>query len=178
MLHFAARCDSPEGRVKMLRQSFPNILLADEDPGVRKSLEMVLTWAGYRVSTAEHTIDAILALQEIVPDLIIFDLDLAPVPGYDFLAVVRNRLPQVPVIATSIVGDDRFMPSGILADSFYVKGSSRTEALLDTVAQLLRTWRTRDLEHLQKDPCSGNGEPDTEKIGGHRGPTRRFLDFL
>jgi DNA-binding response OmpR family regulator len=63
----------------MLRQPFPNILLADEDPGVRKSLEMVLTWAGYRVSTAEHTIDAILALQEIVPDLIIFDLDLAPV---------------------------------------------------------------------------------------------------
>ena len=106
----------------MLRQPFPNILLADEDPSVRKSLEMVLTWAGYRVSTAEHTIDAILALQEIGPDLIIFDLDLAPVPGYDFLAVVRHRLPQVPVIATSIVGDDRFTPSGILADSFYVKG--------------------------------------------------------
>jgi hypothetical protein len=73
------------------------------------------------------------------------------------------------------------MPSGILADSFYVKGRSRTEALLDTVAQLLRTWRTRDLEHLQNDPCPGNGnrEPDTDdKIGGHLGPRGRFLDFL
>jgi DNA-binding NtrC family response regulator len=136
----------------MSNQPAPTILLADEDAGVRKSLGMVLTWAGYRVSTASHTIDAILLLHTVVPDVIIFNLDLAPVPGYDFLAVVRHRLPQVAVIATSIVGESGVVPEGVLADALYIKGASTTETMLDIVAELLRTGERRRLEHLANDP--------------------------
>ncbi|HET6934944.1 MAG TPA: response regulator [Candidatus Angelobacter sp.] len=131
----------------------PRILLADEDPGVRRTLALVLTWAGYRVSTAEHTVDAILLLQKIVPDLIIFDLDLDHVPGYDFLSMVRRRLPQVSVIATTIstTTADACAQDGLLADAIYVKGLSRTETLLESVASLLRTSGSRALEHQNGD---------------------------
>jgi len=141
----------------MRNQPPPMILLADEDPGVRRSLGLVLTWAGYRVSTASHTIDAILLLQTIVPDVIIVNLDLAPVPGYDFLAMVRHRLPEVCVIATSIVGEDGVVPEGILADAMYIKGASSTENLLKIVTELLRTRRSRRQQHLEKDPYPVQG---------------------
>ena len=131
----------------------PRILLADEDPGVRRTLALVLTWAGYRVSTAEHTVDAILLLQRIVPDLIIFDLDLDHVPGYDFLSMVRRRLPQISVIATTISTStaEDCAHDGLLADAIYVKGLSRTETLLESVASLLRTSGSRALEHQNGD---------------------------
>jgi DNA-binding NarL/FixJ family response regulator len=136
----------------MLNQPVATILLADEDPGVRKSLGLVLTWAGYRVCTASHTIDGILLLHTVVPDVIIFNLDLAPVPGYDFLAMVRHRLPQVAVIATSIVGEDGIIPEGVLADAMYVKGASSTETMLDIIAELLQTRASRRMEHIENDP--------------------------
>jgi DNA-binding response OmpR family regulator len=131
----------------------PSIFLADEDPGVRRTLALVLTWAGYRVSTAEHTMDAILMLQRIVPDLIIFDLDLDHVPGYDFLSMVRRRLPQVSVIATTVSTSmaEACAQDGLLADAIYVKGLSRTEMLLESVASLLRTADGRALEHQNGD---------------------------
>ncbi|HET6934946.1 MAG TPA: response regulator [Candidatus Angelobacter sp.] len=144
----------------MQNQPPPRILLADEDPGVRRTLGLVLTRAGYRVSTAEHTLDAILVLQRLVPDLIIFDLELEHVPGYDFLAMVRDHLPQVPVIATSIFDDHTSVPEDVLADSIYIKGFGRTERLLQTVANLVRASASRSPEkprnahHLQDTTAS------------------------
>jgi DNA-binding response OmpR family regulator len=133
----------------MSNQPPPIILVADEDPGVCRSLGLVLTWAGYRVSTASHTMDAILFLHTAVPDLIIFNLELPIVPGYDFLSVVRHRLPQVSVMATSIVGEDGVVPEGVLADAMYIKGASRTESMLKVVAELLRNRMPRPLEPLE-----------------------------
>lgn len=130
----------------MQNQPPPRILLADEDPGVRRTLGLVLTRAGYRVSTAEHTLDAILVLERLVPDLIIFDLELEHVPGYDFLARVRDHLPQVPVIATSIFEDKTNAAEGVLADATYIKGFGRTERLLQTVANLVRASASRPAE--------------------------------
>lgn len=147
----------------MLNQPAPTILLADEDPGVRKSLGLVLTWAGYRVSTASHTIDAILLLQTVVPDVIIFNLDLAPVPGYDFLAMVRHRLPQVAVIATSILGDDSIVPEGVLADAMYIKGASSTETMLNMIGELLQTRARRRIEHMENDPYPRSA--DVKSVG-------------
>ncbi len=137
----------------MLNQPPPRILLADEDPGVRRTLGLVLTRAGYRVSTAEHTMDAFLLLERVPPDLIIFDLDLDRVPGFNFLAMVRHRLPHVSVIATTIMEDDAMAPEGVLADAIYVKGASRTERLLQTIANLVRASGSRVREEPHDEPC-------------------------
>jgi DNA-binding response OmpR family regulator len=124
------------------------ILLADDDPGVCQTLAMVLTSAGYDVSTAEHGIDAIFLLQTTVPDLIIFELNLPNVPGYDFLAVVRARYPRISVIAmSSCPALDGRVPEGVFADSMYIKGQSRPEDLLERVSQLLQSREARAQEH-------------------------------
>lgn len=107
---------------------------------------MVLTSAGYEVSTALHGVDAILILQRIIPDIVIYELNIAQVPGYDFLAVVRNRFPQVSVIAMtgSLLQE---IPPGVFADGLYVKGQGRPETLLEMLAELVRTADVRATEH-------------------------------
>ena len=126
------------------------ILLADDDPGVRQTLEMVLASAGYDVSTAEHGIDAIFLLQKSIPDLVIYDLNMPEVPGYDLLAVIRIRFPQVGVIAMSSAYSQKGnLPDSVFADAVYIKGQSKPEELLDEVAELLKTADARRIEHQQ-----------------------------
>lgn len=124
------------------------ILLADDDPCVCQTLAMVLTSAGYEVSTAEHGIDAIFLLQQRVPDVVIYELNLPRVPGYDFLAVIRSRFPHVGVIAlsSSLTHDDD-VPSGVFADAIYIKGQNQPEKLLETVRQLLSRSSEMATEH-------------------------------
>ncbi len=132
----------------MSKQAPHKILLADDDPGVCQTLAMVLTSAGYDVTTAEHGIDAIFLLQTNVPDLIIYELNLPNVPGYDFLAVVRARYPKIGVIAmSSSPALDEKVPEGVFADAMYIKGQGHPEDLLERVAQLLQTRETRAKEH-------------------------------
>ena len=117
------------------------ILLADDDPGVSKTLAMVLASAGYDVSTARHAIDAIFNLHASVPDLIMYELNLPTAPGYDLLSVIRSRYPQISVIGmSSSPMMDGSVPDGVCADRIYIKGQSHPEELLNQVAALLQTF--------------------------------------
>jgi DNA-binding response OmpR family regulator len=132
----------------MSEQAAHKILLADDDAGVRNTLAMVLASAGYDVSTAEHGIDAIFLLQVVVPDVVIYELNIPRVPGYDFLAVVRTRFPQVAVIGmSSSTAHEGTVPEGVFADDMYIKGQARPETLLEKVQELLKNPRSRGIEH-------------------------------
>lgn len=124
----------------MPNQPAHKILLADDDPGVSKTLAMVLASAGYEVSTANHAIDAIFHVQAGVPDVILYELNLPTAPGYDFLSVIRSRYPHVSVIGMSSSPMlDGSVPNGVCADAIYMKGQSHPEELLNQVAALLQT---------------------------------------
>jgi DNA-binding response OmpR family regulator len=112
---------------------------------------MFLNAAGYDVSTAQNGFDALLHLNRMVPNLIISDLNMPQMSGFEFLSVVRRRFPEIPVIAVSGAyqsGDQ--VPGGVIADAFYSKGNHRPEELLNTVAEMLRTTATRATNHMRE----------------------------
>ena len=66
-------------------------------------------------------IEGLHSLSKSLPDLIISDLNMPRMTGFEFLAIVRQRFPHIATIAMSggfISGE---MPVGILADAFYKK---------------------------------------------------------
>ena len=77
------------------------ILLVDDELGVRESLTMLLTIAGYDVTTAANGFDALLQFKRTIPDVVISDLNMPEMSGFEFLSVVRRRFPQIPVVAIS-----------------------------------------------------------------------------
>lgn len=135
----------------MPNQPAYKILLADDDPGVSKTLAMVLASAGYEVSTATHAIDAIFHVKAGVPDVILYELNLPTAPGYDFLSVIRSRFPQISVIGMSSSPLlDGSVPDGVFADGMYIKGQSHPEELLNKVAALLQTSANGATQHQTK----------------------------
>jgi len=135
-----------------MSESFKHeILVVDDDKAVRDSIEMVLRAGGYDVSTAIHGFDALLQLKRRLPAVVLSDLNMPQMSGFELLSVVRRRFPQISVIAMSGAyhsGDS--VPGGVIADAFYSKGRSSPEALLNTVAELIRTSAAHARDHARE----------------------------
>jgi len=124
------------------------ILVVDDEAGVRDSIAMVLRASGYDVSTAVNGFDALLQLKRRLPAIVLSDLNMPQMSGFEFLSVVRRRFPRISVIAMSGAyhsGDS--VPGGVIADAFYAKGHSEPEMLLQIVAGLIRTFAAHAVDH-------------------------------
>jgi CheY-like chemotaxis protein len=132
----------------MSHSSRPEILVVDDDAAVRDSLVMVLQPAGYGVNVAIDGFDALLQLKKSLPQIVISDLNMPRMSGFEFLSVVRRRFPQISVIAMSgAYPSGEVVPGGVIADAFYAKGRSNPEVLLQIVANLIRTSSAHAVDH-------------------------------
>jgi CheY-like chemotaxis protein len=124
------------------------ILVVDDDAAVRDSVGMVLKAGGYDVTNAVNGFDALLQLKRRLPAIVLSDLNMPQMSGFEFLSVVRRRFPHISVIAMSGAyhsGDA--VPGGVIADAFYSKGQSSPESLLQMVADLIRTSAVQAIAH-------------------------------
>jgi CheY-like chemotaxis protein len=128
----------PKAGWLMLKESKREILIVDDDDGVRNSLGLILQMAGYEVSLAQNGFDALLQLKRRIPAIVLSDLNMPEMSGFELLSVVRRRFPQISVIAMSgayQTGDA--VIGGVIADAFFAKGQCGPQALLKTIANLL-----------------------------------------
>lgn len=98
------------------------ILLVDDEPSIRETAGLILEREGYDVRTAADGVDGLCALGEYLPDLIISDLNMPRMSGFEFLAVVRKRFPHIATIAMSGDSIAGQKPAGTVADAFLQKG--------------------------------------------------------
>jgi CheY-like chemotaxis protein len=115
------------------------ILVVEDDLIVRLTISKLLDDEGYEVSTASDGFDALLHLQQAVPDLILSDLNMPQMSGFELLSVVRRRFPEILVVASSGAYDSRAIPEGVIADAFYAKGQESAADLLEIITNLIRT---------------------------------------
>jgi CheY-like chemotaxis protein len=71
------------------------ILIVDDDQSIRATVAMLLADEGYEVSAAEDGFDALLQMKSKVPELVVSDLNMPHMSGFEFLSVIRRRFPQV-----------------------------------------------------------------------------------
>jgi CheY-like chemotaxis protein len=121
-----------------------SILVVEDDASVRTTIAMILTMHNYAVGTAIDGFDALLSLKRHIPDLILSDLNMPQMSGFELLSVVRRRYPQVKVIASSGAYDALDVPSGIIADGFYRKGQASAAELLELIKEVLSTPAVHD----------------------------------
>lgn len=123
---------------KDLESTHYRILCVDDEPSVRESASLVLESEGYEVVTAEDGLDALNRLSEFTPHLIISDLRMPNMSGFEFLEIVRKKFPQIPVIAVSGQYVSEGIPDGLHADVFLQKGGHSITELFRTIEELLK----------------------------------------
>jgi CheY-like chemotaxis protein len=113
------------------------LLFVDDEPALREVASAVLAEQGYDVLTAEDGLDALRLLADPLPDVVISDLTMPRMSGFELLEVVRERFPRVPVIAVSGEFAGNKLPAGVLADAFLSKGGYTIDELCGKITELI-----------------------------------------
>jgi len=116
------------------------ILVADDEPSIVVSLEYLLESEGYRVRVARDGNEAVAAVQDALPDLILLDVMLPGMNGFEVCKRVRETDGGggVRIVMLTAKGRDIEISKGLAlgADAYVTKPFS-TRELMTTVRELL-----------------------------------------
>jgi chemosensory pili system protein ChpA (sensor histidine kinase/response regulator) len=121
-------------------------LVVDDSITVRRVTQRLLERNGMRVMTARDGMDAVALLAENVPDVILLDIEMPRMDGYEVAAHVRNdpRLRDVPIIMiTSRVGEKHRARAIELGVNDYLGKPYQESQLIDAITPLVAQRRAR-----------------------------------
>jgi DNA-binding response OmpR family regulator len=117
-----------------------SILIADDEPNIVLSLEFVLAEEGYRVRVARDGREALEALAAETPDLVLLDVMLPHVSGFDVCQRIRAEPAwrDVRIVMLSAKGREVEVQKGLAlgADAYVTKPFGIKELLAEVARQL------------------------------------------
>lgn len=122
----------------------PLVMVVDDSVTVRKVTSRLLERNGYDVITAKDGVDAITQLQECKPDVMLLDIEMPRMDGFEVATLVRHdeRLKDTPIIMiTSRTGEkhrDRAMSIGV---NRYLGKPYQETVLLQNIEELIKQDR-------------------------------------
>jgi CheY-like chemotaxis protein len=105
------------------------LLIVDDELPTRTLLSQIFLQMGHPVRVAE---DGFAALEEIRAersDILVSDLNMPHMSGFELLSVIRRKRPEIYVIATSGAFSGNEVPHGIAADAFHEKATGWANCL-------------------------------------------------
>jgi len=106
----------------MLNQK-AKMLIVEDEPVTRILLSQIFRRNGHPVKTAEDGFSALEEIRQEMPDILLSDLNMPGMSGFELLSVVRRRIPGIYVIASSGAFSGESVPNGVAADAFHEKAS-------------------------------------------------------
>jgi CheY-like chemotaxis protein len=117
------------------------ILVAEDDRFLRKAAEMALKRRGYTVLTAANGEEALRTAQSALPDLVLLDLIMPKLNGFDVLLALKKDAPttHIPVIILSNLGQERDVQQAMEAGAaaYLIKTDLSLQALVERVEEAL-----------------------------------------
>lgn len=114
------------------------ILVADDSPTTRSIIRNLLSAAGYVVQTAVDGVDALQRLQTQAFDLVVTDVEMPRMNGFELTRKIKSQLGLPVVLVTGLAKEDdrrRGLDAG--ADAYVVKSTFDDQGLLEIVKQFL-----------------------------------------
>ena len=120
------------------------VLIADEDPASRAQLARILEAAGYEILEAASGEEALEAVREASPSIVLLEIPLGGLSGYEVCRALRANASPVPIVFVSGARTESYdRVAGLLvgADDYIVKPYAPDE-LLTRVRHLVRRSQT------------------------------------
>ena len=123
------------------------ILAVDDEPKMTRFIRMNLELEGYRVSEAVNGMEALDKVREELPDLVLLDVMMPDLDGFETLAFIR-QVSSVPVIMLTAKGEEEDKVRGLElgADDYVTKPFSPRELSSRIKALLRRTQMPQPME--------------------------------
>lgn len=93
------------------------ILIAEDEPDIRELVAFTLRFAGHEVTPTSNGEEALYKAKELIPDLIIMDVRMPKMTGYDACRAMKadTSLKDIPVVFLSAKGQDAEIQIGLEA---------------------------------------------------------------
>jgi two-component system chemotaxis sensor kinase CheA len=118
-----------------------SILVAEDSITSRTLLKNILASSGYHVKTAVDGADAFTALKEEYFDLVVSDIEMPRMNGFDLISKIRSdkKLAELPVVLVTALAskEDRERGIDVGANSYIVKSSFDQSNLLEVIKRLI-----------------------------------------
>lgn len=117
-----------------------HVLAVDDDPLIRRLVQLNLTRAGFRVTTAGDGVEALAQLETEVPDLVVLDITMPHMDGIELLRRLKAnpRTEQVPVVMlTAKAQDQDVFEAERSGASCYLNKPFHPTELLDAIRRTL-----------------------------------------
>lgn len=126
--------------------STPSILVVDDDPKLREVVGYALAREGCEVSEARHGGDALALLSQRSFDLLVVDVSMPEVDGFEFVRRLRLEDQDTPVLFLSARSDeiDKILGLELGGDDYVTKPFSTRELVTRVKVILRRLTRSRD----------------------------------
>ena len=131
---------APETVIAEETEQAPLVLVVDDSLTVRKITSRLMTREGYRVETAKDGVDALEKMNDILPDIVLLDVEIPRMDGFELARVMRNdaRLKSVPIIMiTSRTADKHRNHAMEIGVNVYLGKPFQEAVLLSHIADLL-----------------------------------------
>lgn len=110
-----------------------DIIVVDDNQVLLSVIAEIFKECGYIVRTATNGFAALAQIRRKVPRVLLSDLNMPGVSGFELPSVVRRRFPEIVAIAMSGAYPGTDVVRGIAADAFYAKGASNVAQLFEIV---------------------------------------------
>ena len=123
------------------------ILIVDDEPNVVVPIQFLMEQQGYRVMIAERGEDALDLIYQYKPDLVLLDIMLPGIDGYEVCEIVRlnPKYRKIKIIFLTAKGREEEIAKGLAlgADAYITKPFSNIE-LIATVKEILEKTYEKD----------------------------------
>lgn len=116
------------------------LLIADDEPGIRKLYERELRREGYEVHMASSGQEAVKLAREVRPDLVVMDIRMPGMDGIEALNRILEEQNELPVVINTAYSSFRDNFLSWCADAYVTKSSDLTE-LKETIHSILSGQR-------------------------------------
>lgn len=121
----------------MCKSPRKTLLLVDDSPCIRRVCRLELEREGYQVVPAAHGQEALARIVEQTFDLVILDMQMRPVSGFEVLARVRAEFPSLPIIAHTALSEREIARRSVQLPDAHVPKGSDFAVMKAVVAHLL-----------------------------------------